>query len=344
MKFDVVIGNPPFQNNNDSRNADDSIYNEFMERAYKLGKKVMLVTPGRFLFNAGNTPKEWNEKMLNDEHLKVVRYEPKSKVFFPETDIKGGVAITYRDEDIKFGKIGTFIIFEELKSIFNKIYPHLENGSLENMFYLQNKFNLDVLYKDKPNLKQVIGNNGKEKRLVSSCFNLVDIFSSERTSEQDISILGIVKGNIRKYNWVDRKYIADNGNLNKYKVIIPNSNGSGSLGESLSTPLIGTPLIGYTQSFIGLGSFDTLLEAESALKYIKSKFCRVLLGILKVTQSNTPDKWKYVPLQDFTENSDIDWSQSVSEIDKQLYKKYELSEEEIEFIERNVKSMEDKVV
>lgn len=64
-----------------------------------------------------------------------------------------------------------------------------------------------------------------------------------------------------------------------------------------------------------------------------------MLGILKRTQANTPGKWNWVPLQDFTANSDIDWSKSIHEIDLQLYKKYGLNQEEIDFIEKNVKEM-----
>ena len=75
------------------------------------------------------------------------------------------------------------------------------------------------------------------------------------------------------------------------------------------------------------------------MKYVKSKFARTMLGILKITQHNPPEKWKYVPLQDFTVNSDIDWSQSVAGIDRQLYVKYGLDEQEIEFIETHVKEM-----
>lgn len=75
------------------------------------------------------------------------------------------------------------------------------------------------------------------------------------------------------------------------------------------------------------------------MKYIKSKFARALLGILKITQDNPPEKWKYVPLQDFTSDSDINWSQSVADIDRQLYAKYGLDDEEIEFIESHVKEM-----
>ena len=81
-------------------------------------------------------------------------------------------------------------------------------------------------------------------------------------------------------------------------------------------------------------------ESENALKYIKTKFARAMLGVIKITQDLTPTKWKYVPLQDFKSSSDIDWSQSIAHIDKQLYKKYNLSDEEINFIENNVKEMD----
>lgn len=128
--------------------------------------------------------------------------------------------------------------------------------------------------------------------------------------------------------------------LGEYKVLLPTSNGSGAIGEVLSTPLVGEPLVGYTRSFIEIGAFDTEFEATACFKYIKSKFARTCLGILKITQDNNKDTWKYVPLQNFTPNSDIDWTKSVHEIDEQLYRKYGLSQEEIDFIESHVKEME----
>lgn len=97
--------------------------------------------------------------------------------------------------------------------------------------------------------------------------------------------------------------------------------------------------MGYTQTFISFGSFESESIADHAMKYIKTKFCRTLLGVLKVTQNGKKPVWECVPLQDFTDNSDIDWSKSTAEIDKQLYKKYGLSQEEINFIEKNVKEM-----
>lgn len=84
-----------------------------------------------------------------------------------------------------------------------------------------------------------------------------------------------------------------------------------------------------------------MIEAENLLKYVKTKFARTLLGVMKVTQNNeTAETWKCVPLQNFTNNSDIDWSQSIAQIDQQLYKKYGLNEKEIAFIEEKVRAME----
>ena len=97
--------------------------------------------------------------------------------------------------------------------------------------------------------------------------------------------------------------------------------------------------MGYTQTFIGIGKFDTRQEAIYASRYVKTKFARAMLGVLKITQDCPAPKWKYVPLQDFTAHSDIDWSKSVAEIDRQLYRKYDLAADEIEFIETHVKEM-----
>ena len=108
----------------------------------------------------------------------------------------------------------------------------------------------------------------------------------------------------------------------------------------MSDPIIGEPNVGHTQTFISIGSFDNRKIADNALKYIKSKFVRALLGTLKTTPDNKKRTWNNVPLQDFTEHSDIDWSKSIAEIDQQLYRKYNLSDDEIAFIEKMIKPME----
>ena len=119
-------------------------------------------------------------------------------------------------------------------------------------------------------------------------------------------------------------YVNEVENLYKYKVILAGANGNGSLGEILSSPLVAEPSTGTTETFISIGSFDNESEAQSCLKYVKTKFVRILLVVLKITQANTPDKWLYVQIQDFTDKSDINLTLYVKEIDKQIYKKYNL--------------------
>ena len=173
----------------------------------------------------------------------------------------------------------------------------------------------EQLFNDIPDVKNRLG-KGSGNMIVSNSFDkLPDILTKERKSKSDYKILGRYKGK-REYRYIQREYVL------------------GAIGEVLSTPLIGS-----TDTFISIGSFITNEEAIAAIKYIKSKFARAMLGILKITQHNPQSTWKYVPLQDFTSNSDIDWTKSIHEIDEQLYKKYNLSEEEIEFIETKVKEM-----
>lgn len=339
MKFDVVIGNPPYQEETKDT-SDKPIYNYFMDNAYKIADKVCFITPARFLFNAGKTPKKWNAKMLSDEHLKVAFYEQNSQKVFEGTDIKGGVAITYRDTTKVFGKIGTFTHFEELNSILRKVVNDKGFSSIDEIYFVQEKFNLDVLYLKHPEGRKIIGSDGREKRLTSSIFGqLEEVFSENRKNDNDLKIIGVIK-NKRKWRYIAPEYIEEHPNLQKFKVMLPGSNGSGAIGEVLSTPLVGEPLVGYTQTFISFGAFETREEAENLMKYIKSKFARTMLGTLKTTQSNKKDTWRYVPLQNFTSQSDIDWSKSIAEIDQQLYKKYGLSEKEIAFIETKVRAME----
>ena len=337
MKFDYVIGNPPYQEMLENT-SDRPVYNDFMEASYRISDKVELITPARFLFNAGKTPKEWNQKMLNDPHLTVLMYEQQSAKVFANTDIKGGVVVTYRDETKNYGEIGTFTSYPALNAIVKKVVHKGSFSSIEDWIFVQNKFDLKMLYTDHPEYRKIVGSGGKEKRLTTPIFSQLGVFSDERRNQTDLKILGLIS-NKRFYRYIDPKYIEQHENLKKYKVILPKSNGSGAIGEVLSTPLIGEPLIGYTQSFISIGALDTKNEAEALLKYVKSKFMRTMLGVLKVTQDNNKSVWKYVPLQDFTAHSDIDWSKSVAEIDQQLYRKYDLTADEIEFIETHVKEM-----
>ena len=333
--FNFACGNPPYMENTDSQSTRmPPIYNVFMDEVYKIAEKTELITPARFLFNAGYTPKEWNEKMLKDPHFKVLHYEPDSSKVFPDAEIKGGVAITYRDSTKEFGAIGTFTKYEELNTILKKVMS-IAYQYLDSIISSPLNYTLSSLMKaENPNLLD---------RLRTSAFtNLAAIFYEEKPTDghEYVSMIGLLK-NKRVSRYVRRDYLKDgNGVIDKYNLLVSKANGSGYFGETLSQAVVAAPGTAYTQTFIGIGAFKTKMEVENTEKYIKTKFARAMLGVLKITQDCPGPKWKYVPLQDFTEGSDIDWSKSITEIDAQLYRKYGLTIDEINFIEENVKEME----
>jgi superfamily II DNA or RNA helicase len=328
MKFTAIIGNPPYQVNTDT-NFAVPVYHLFFEAAKSLAPDyISLIHPARFLFNAGATPKEWNKQMLNDPHLSVPLYEPDSQKIFSGVDIKGGVCITFWNKSQTNGGLhGTFIANEKLRSILSKTKP----GGFDEIVGPRGETKLTIsLDKKYPN----------DLRIAPNYFDrFSDVFVNISDEKHNIKILGLEKGNKRTERYVESNLIND-PKLASWKVLLSKSNGSGLFGEIMSTPLIGEPLTGCTYSFLQIGSFENKREANNCIKYIKTKFCRALLGTLKVTQDNSRSVWKNVPLQDFTETSDIDWMQSLSDLDKQLYVKYGLNEDEINFIETHVKAME----
>lgn len=341
MKFDAIVGNPPYQiMATGEANGSDPIYHLFIDAACKLGEKVSFIHPARFLFNAGKTPKDWNEKMLNDEHYKVVQYWANSGDVFPTVDIKGGVAVTYWDKNKAFEKIGTFVAYDELRTILKKV---LESNfkTFADLVYTRTLYRFtDVLYKENP-WAESRPSKGHLYDMSSNALDMFpELFSDEKPNDgKEYARIYGLSNKKRAYKWIKKSYVKIPDNFDFYKVLVPAANGSGAIGEVLSTPVIGQPVIGHTETFLSVGKFNTQDEAENCMKYIKTKFARAMLGTLKITQHNIQETWLNVPLQDFTANSDIDWSKSISEIDKQLYKKYNLSAEEISFIESKVREM-----
>ncbi|MNS57230.1 Eco57I restriction-modification methylase [compost metagenome] len=346
-KFDVVIGNPPYQEEAQGGGTRDTpVYHLFMDAAYEVGKKAVLITPARFLFNAGFTPKAWNTKMLADPHLTVPLYVPNSDELFPGTFINGGIAVTYRDEDLEGEPIGTFTHYPELDTILHKI---LEAGivSMESDITSSRSYRYTAkLYDDYPDAR-ALRPPGNEALVSSNTFEqfsfLYHVVKPD-DGQSYVRVLGL-DGKKRTTRWIRSDYVTGPENFITFKVVAPKSRGHlGRFGKEpaliLGEPLIGEPQLAVTQTFITIGSFGTRAEAEACLKYMKSKFSRAMLGVLKVTQDNPASTWKYVPRQDFTSASDIDWSKPVPEIDQQLYAKYGLDAGEIAFIEAKLRPVE----
>ena len=363
MKFDFIIGNPPYQETRETT-KDMPIYHEFMNSAFEISDKVLLITPGRFLFNAGATPKKWNKQMLDDEHFKVLLYERDSSKIFSNTMINGGIAITYRDANKELGPIGTFTPFPELNTIKDKVRDFGNFVSINTIMYPYSAYTLsEALWEEFPERKKRVEYISKHRNELSTeekkgelsnlriiTTNIFDLLSDlfyEQAPEDGQEYCCIVgrKNNQRCNMYILKKYIDVAENYEKYKVILSIADGAaGQIGKPVPARIIGAPSVigpmtGYTQTFQSIGAVDTEAEAIAISKYVKTKFLRVLLGILKITQHYPQEKWEYVPLEDFTYNSDIDWSLQVSEIDRQLYEKYGLDQNEIDFIESHVKEM-----
>lgn len=365
MKFNAIVGNPPYQVVSDVNNRQTPIYHLFYQIAEKLSSIYSLISPARFLFNAGLTPPEWNQKMLNNEHIKVAYYTEDSSQLFPNTNINGGVAVIYGNTNLSFKPIHRFIPHDTLGIIASRFKKDEANNLTSIMYGGRSdlKFN-ETFLRDYPNSKEdrltfiqrkrpnvtALGPNEEYELKSSTLEALSYAFKSDIEKKSDYyHILGLV-GAKRTWKYIERKYLTprypNKNNIDKFKVIIAESDGAaGQVGKPIPAQICGIPCVGNpydsaTSTFMSIGAFDSREEALNCSKYVKTKFLRCLLGILKVTQHTPPSVWAYIPLQDFTPSSDIDWTVSIEEIDRQLYRKYNLSDEEIAFIEKTIKPME----
>lgn len=274
MKFDFIIGNPPYQDETlgDNKGFAPPIYNKFLENAYEIADAVEMIHPARFLFNAGSTPKEWNRRMLSDEHLKVLYYEQDSSKVFANTDIKGGVAITYHDKNKDFGAIEIFTAYVELNGILKKVIHNENFVELSKIVVSSYSYHFtDQMHKDFPEAIEQLS-KGHMYDLKSNIFErLPEVFCDQKPQDtfSYIQILGR-ENSERVYKYIRKDYVNKVCNLDKYKIFLPKANGIGLLGEVLSAPLIAGPKIGATETFLSIGSFDTQKEVECALKYIKT--------------------------------------------------------------------------
>lgn len=308
MKFDFVIGNPPYQDETIGDNTKTpSVYNYFLEESYKIANVVEMIHPARFLFNAGDTSKQWNKKMLEDVHLKVLHYEPISGKIFSNTDIKGGIAITLHNEEKDYGAIRTFTRNLQMNEILHKVLKR-DFDSFSTIVFSPVAFkSTEKMHQDYPALKKKLS-EGNEFEVKTNVFETIpEVFYDEEPKDgfSYVAILGRIN-NERVYKYICSDYISNNTNLFNFKVALPEANGTGRFGEVISGPHIEGPNIGFTQTFISIGCYDCEEKARAVLSYVKTKFCRALLGTLKVTQHTSIGAWKNVPLQNFEFNADID--------------------------------------
>jgi hypothetical protein len=198
----------------------------------------------------------------------------------------------------------------------------------------------DKLYEDHPEALKLRpeGNTALVNTNAFEQFSFLFYATRPTDGHEYVQVLGVIK-NKRYRRWIRSDYITGPESFEKYKVALPAANESNKLGW-MAAPEIVEPRVGVTQTFLTIGAFKTQDEAKACFAYVKSKFTRAMLYVLKVTQHNPRSTWKFVPAQDFTSASDIDWTESIPEIDAQLYAKYGLNSDEVAFLDAQIVPME----
>ncbi|RIW31609.1 restriction endonuclease [Bacillus salacetis] len=335
LKFDVIIGNPPYQEMDGGAQASARpIYHHFVRLAKQLNPNVIsLIIPTRW-YVGGKGLDEFRDEMLNDRHLSELHDWLTPEDIFPNTNIRGGVCyflwnssnsndvtrvVTYKNNKIvnnvsrpmEYKDSGIFVRDSSAIPILDKVYSK-DNDSLMEYVSSRNPFGFSTNFTFK--------NDSHSMNEPIKCY-------ANRGRIGYIELTDIVKNS----SWID-----------KWKVLTPYSN---NIGTELSDDNLNTVVASHnsicTETYLVIGADLQLNEnnANALAKYMKSKFVRYLHGLAKNSQHGTRNTYRFVPVQDFTDKSDINWSDSVQEVDIQLYKKYGLSTEEIEHIESSIKAM-----
>lgn len=341
MKFAAIIGNPPYQDRGGSGGTNDaSIYQNFCQFSFDVNPRfTSMVIPSRW-FTGGreNLVGNFRQTMLTSNHTSRLIAFSNAKDLFPDAEIKGGCCYfiyspSYngdceyslnRDGKVfsnnrKLGEFDIFIREPKLAEIVSKVASK-SASTIESMISSDTPFGIPT------------NPTGSAK----SHFAIYN-----EASPTHKTLLYMMSNGNRVIRYIDGTVIRKNADkINTPKVLIPKAYGA---GESFPHQILGKPEIASgnsvcSQSYLFV-SLPTIQEANNFVKYIKSKFLRILVSAAKLSQDAMSKVYRFVPLQDFTTGSDIDWSKSIEEIDAQLYAKYNLSDEEIAFIESMIKPM-----
>jgi site-specific DNA-methyltransferase (adenine-specific) len=344
MKFDVIVGNPPYQKSNGgglNKSSGTAIYDDFVTVAKSLSPRfINMIMPSRWFAVQGGKLETFRNTMLEDKHISTLHdYNNAEDCFGKSVELKGGVCYFLRDTEHNGDCNVNIHCGNEITS---------ETRALKNQHtevYVRYQKYLDILQKvqniGESSFSTIVSPNdpfGFDSR-IEGTMRRVKVNPSLKPIKDGVEFyyhgwrtkgIGFVKRESVKRNkeWID-----------KVKVLIPKAWGIGDTSKDFLTPLIvSNPSCCY-ETYLIVGPFEIIAEAKNVVKYMQTKFFHLLVAILKNTQNAMQGAYKYVPLQDFTSDSDIDWSKSVAEIGQQLYAKYGLDESEIAFIESKIKPM-----
>ena len=336
MKFDAVVGNPPYQEETGGAGRQAKpIYNYFVEQAKKLDANyISMITPSRW-FSGGMGLDSFRDNMINDNSLVKIIDFINAKDCFPQISISGGVNYFLWNKNyngpcvvknIYDGKIveatrytnefEQFVRYNNAVSVLHKIIGYSNFESIAKIISPLMPFGLSTNYR------------GRSEK---SDTDTLTLYSSENITY--INPSEITKGNeyINKYKIMMSKMSAEHAGE-------PDKNGKFSIFTKSMKVLLPNEVC--THSYFLIGAYSNLKETENTLNYLKTKFVRFVIMTTLSAVNLSKLVFGNVPIQNFTSGSDIDWSKSIPEIDEQLYTKYNLSEDEIAFIEEKIKPMD----
>ena len=323
MKFDVIIGNPPYQLSDGGAQASAKpIYNLFIEQAKKLNPRFLtMIIPARW-YAGGKGLDSFRNSMLSDTRIRELHDFVDASELFSGVEIKGGICYFLWDRENKGDcKVCSY---ENGDMVSSMERPLLEKG--HDTFIRQNgaiEILRKVLSKKETSFETIVS----ARKPFSFPSNFRD-YSHDKTNQKDVFIYAQ-----KDKGYVSRSQVAKNSDwIDMWKVFVPEAIGAGNMAVDVVKPIVGTPNTVCSETYVVVGPVKTEEEANNIASYISTKFFHFMLGLKKITQHTTSKTYGFVPIQDFTKS----WT------DEELYKKYNLSETEISFIENSIWPEKDK--
>ena len=347
MKIIAIVGNPPYQVNDGSGASDDAsnpVYHEFVNVSKLIHPKYLsVIMPSKWMVGGKAVLKPFRKAMMNDVHIsKFIDFENDREIF-PTAHNDGGICYFLYDESYNQNGLLTY----QFK---------LSDGQILLTKRKLNDGNSDIVIRD--NRRQsiidkinkyesfsIIVSARKPFGINTDLFNNTEAYPELNLSENEFKdsvqiwgVYGIKGGAKRVTGYINRSSISKKTEwIDKYKLFISKAYST----DAINPPalILAEPNVICTETFLVIGPFENKSIMYNCHTFTNTSFFKILLFFGRGTMQVSQDVFRFIPLQDFTENSDIDWSKSIAEIDAQLYAKYGLTAEEINFIESMIKPM-----
>lgn len=331
MKFDVIIGNPPYQMSDGGNSASAApIYQHFVEKSMKLKPRYLsLIIPARW-YSGGKGLDSFREKMISDKHIRILHDFLNASDCFPGVEIKGGICYFLWNRDNE----GTC-----------EITTHVSNDNVSTQNRYMKFGDNDIFIRRNEAIEILAKIQSKKEKPFSDFVSSRKPFGLPTNFEGH---LGREKDDITLYQHGGTAYIRPSEILKnkqwveKSKLYISKAYGASDdwPHQIINKPIFGSKNSCCTETYLVIGPFETEEITNNVMKYIKTQFFRFLVSLIKISQDATQRVYQFVPAQNFSSNSEIDWSKTVGEINQKLFEKYGLVEPETKFIESMIRPME----